>query len=54
MSETLRDLIDELDGQEGPSNYEEDNFEAGWHAALYDLRERVANKGILDHQIQEN
>jgi hypothetical protein len=41
----LAPLIDELDNEQGPANFEEDNYEAGWHAALYELRKRLGSVG---------
>lgn len=44
-AQALGPILDEVDDQQGPSNYEEDNFEAGWHAAIHELRQRLGLGG---------
>ena len=42
-SVALDELLDQIDDEQGPANYEEDNFEAGWHAAVQVVRARAVD-----------
>ncbi|MER7280566.1 hypothetical protein ABT369_39615 [Dactylosporangium sp. NPDC000244] len=41
IANDLTDLINEVDDEQGPANYAEDNYQAGWHGAMHALRERL-------------